>query len=300
MRIIDKTPFQKENGEVDLIGRLQGTLRYGFSWYPELDAQKAVIAQLQRAIDKGFVLIRNLALPGTEIVVPLILVGPQGINVIYVTHIKGFFEAKGDEWNKVANGRTQPAGLNLISRVTLLARAVHIYLQRQNLQINAPIEPVLIGTDPGFHVDSTRPSVRVVMSDAVRPFAASLVQARPAIGAQQVYELADRIVTPRTPEQLAAEIPGAQEGPARAKAIFDAAESARPFDPADLSFAFDDGQEAAEISTELRELSPALPGAASKRGRLLGMTPGQLIFLLIIALAECCVLAVGGYILTTQ
>ena len=74
MKIIDKTPFQQENGEIDLFGRLQGTLKYGFNWYPELGAQLTTIAQLQRLIEKGFVLIRNLTLPGTEIIVPIILV----------------------------------------------------------------------------------------------------------------------------------------------------------------------------------------------------------------------------------
>jgi hypothetical protein len=299
MKIIDKTPLQKENGQIDLLGRIQGTLKYGFSWYPDLQAQTAVIAQLQRSIEKGFVLIRNLALPGSEIVVPLILVGPQGINIIYVTHIKGFFEAKGDEWNTVVKGRSQPAGVNLISRVKLLARAVQTYLQRQNIQLNGPIEPVLIGNDPGFHVESTRPSVRVIMSDAVRGFAASLLQARPAMGVQQVYELADRILLPRTPEELAAaQIPLEQEGPSRARAIFDASETAEPFDPSELSFAFDDGS---ELAPELRENSPARPlPRPGKKSRTLGMSPRQLLLLGFMMVIECCVLAAGFYIISTQ
>ncbi len=300
MKILDKTPIQKENGEIDLFGRLQGTLKYGFSWYSEVRAQLAVIAQLQRSIDKGFVLIRNMTLPGTEVVVPLILVGPQGLNVIYVTPVKGFFEAKGDEWNTIVKGRSQPAGVNLLSRVSLMSRAVQTYLQRQNIQLNTPVEPVLIGTDPGFHVESTRPAVRVIMSDAVRQFGASLVQARPTLGAQQVFELADRIVSPRTPEELAAaQIPLEQEGPARAKAIFDAADSAKPFDPADLSFAYEDGEDGSEISPELREINPAQP-LLRKKGRFLGMTPRQLLVLFFLMLVECCVLAAGIYIVYTQ
>ena len=63
MKIIDKTPFQNAQGEVDLSGRIQGTLRYGFDWFGELEAQKSVISQLERLLEKGFVLIRNFSLP---------------------------------------------------------------------------------------------------------------------------------------------------------------------------------------------------------------------------------------------
>ena len=84
-------------------------MKYGFNWYAELEAQKAVIAQLERILEKGFVIIRNFTLPDSEIVIPLILIGHGGISVIYVTPIKGFFEAKGDQWNTVINGRGLPA-----------------------------------------------------------------------------------------------------------------------------------------------------------------------------------------------
>ncbi len=89
MKIIDKTPFQTEKGEISLLNRLQGTLQHGFSWYPELEAQKIVIDQLNRVLEKGVVLIRNLTLPGSEIIEPIILIGQSGVYVIYVTHLRG-------------------------------------------------------------------------------------------------------------------------------------------------------------------------------------------------------------------
>jgi hypothetical protein len=297
MKIIDKTPFQKESGEIDLVGRIQGTLKYGFTWYAELQAQQAAIGQLQRLFEKGVVLIRNLTLPGTEIIVPIILVGPQGINVIYVTNTRGFYEAKGDEWNTVSGGRSLPANVNLISRVKLLGRAVQVYLQRQNLEALAAVEPVLIGTDPGFHVETTRPAVRVVMSDAIKQFGAALLQARPVLKPQQVYDLADRIVTPRPKEEAPAPD---QEAPERARAIFDAAQDtdSGEFNPSDLSFAFDDGQDASAVPAELRESAPAqpLPRPQAKK-RIAGMTSGQLVFLILAGLFELCILGVAAYLI---
>src|SRR5215831_12709229 len=124
MKIIDKTPFQTEKGQISFLDRMQGTLKYGFSWFPELEAQKNIIAQLDRAFEKGFVLIRNLTLPGSEIVEPIILIGPGGVYVIYVTHLRGFFEAKGDQWNSISNGRARPAPINLMSRVARLGKVL--------------------------------------------------------------------------------------------------------------------------------------------------------------------------------
>ena len=126
MKIIDKTPFQNEKGEFGLVQRLQGMWEYGGSWYAELDAQRAVIAQLERVLEKGFTLIRNLRLQNSQIVEPLILVGPPGVFVMYVTPISGFFEAKGDQWNVIKNDRRVPAPVNMLQRVARLARALQV------------------------------------------------------------------------------------------------------------------------------------------------------------------------------
>ena len=65
MKIIDKTSLQDENGNINIIARVQGTLKYGLNWFPELEAQKVVITQLDRMLEKGFVLIRNFTLPNS-------------------------------------------------------------------------------------------------------------------------------------------------------------------------------------------------------------------------------------------
>lgn len=294
MKIIDKTPFQNAQGEVDLSGRIQGTLRYGFDWFGELEAQKSVISQLERLLEKGFVLIRNFSLPEIDVVIPIILVGPGGVYVIHVTNVKGQFEAKGDQWNTLTNGRGLPARTNLLDKVSKYARALQIYLNRQKIQTPAPIEPILITANPGAHVDSLRPVARVVMSDAIKQFVASLIQARPLWRSENIYDTADRIVTPRPPEALAVQ-PPAIPTPAA-----DAAEDDRPFNPADLDFAFEDGEPLPpQAKPSVRETSPAqpLPKSSAQRGRILGMTAGQLALLVGMVVIECCVLAgFGTYI----
>ena len=304
MKIVDKTPFQDEKGGISAAARIQGTLKYGLSWYSDLEAQKDVIAQLERILEKGFVLIRNFTLPGSEIVVPLILIGPPGIQVILVSQTKGFFEARGDQWNIKNNDRTQPAGINLLDRVAKFARALQRYMQIQQIEYPGQVEPVLILTNPGANVELLRPIARVVRSDGIKQFGLSLLQARPVLRSEQVYDVADWIVTPRPPDQRGKPAPNPLQPPAapevsaqaaqppppepsRSQAIFKSEQ--KPFNPDDLGFAFED--EPQTIPPHLRETSPAqpLPAQPSTR-RIMGMTTGQIALLAGMLIVECLVL----------
>lgn len=309
MKVIDKTPLQNEEGVMSPLRRLQGMLEYGMSWYPELEGQKAVMAQLDRVLEKGFILIRNITLGSSRITEPLVLIGPPGIYVIYVTPISGVYEAKGDQWNVVKSGHSYPAGSNLMSIVARLARALQVFLDRQGVSLPGAVEPVLMSSNPAAHIDSLRPMVRVVLSDAVKQFAGSLLQARPILRPDQVSDIADRVVTPRPkptpapePQELVAgeylppslrdqsdEQP--EEAPSRARAIFHAAEEAKPFDPSDLAFAFDENAAPAEaeVPQDLREPSPSQKLTTAPRTGPL--TQQQWLILGGMTIVECCVLA---------
>ncbi|MBC7876010.1 MAG: hypothetical protein H7Y59_02465 [Anaerolineales bacterium] len=296
MKIIDKTPLQDANGNISFFARVQGTLKYGFSWYGELEAQKKVIEQLDRSLEKGHVLIRNFALPNIEVIIPLILIGTGGISVIYATPVKGFFEAKGDQWNTVSNGRALPASPNLIDVVRKRARALQRYLQEQKINLPNDVDSVLITVDPGAHVDSTRPNARVVMGDAIKQFASSLLQASPVFRADMVYDIADRLVDPRPREEPKTTTPDQASGPSRAQAIFNASESAQPFDNNDFGFAFEEGDAAPEAQRapqNIRETNPSrqLPRpkpAQSKK--IFGMSTSQVAILAAMLVLQCCIL----------
>ncbi len=302
MKIIDKTPLQDANGNINIIARVQGTLKYGLSWFGELEAQKAVIAQLDRLLEKGFVLIRNFTLPNSEIVIPIILIGSGGIWVIYVTQVKGRFEAKGDQWNTINNdGKSQPAGINLISRVSQLTSAFQKYLKIQKVDMPNPAEPVLIAVDPGAQIESLRPVARVVRSDAIRQFASSLLQARPIWRTDFIHELADRIVDPRPPTELEIfKTPVPEAGQQPSSRISNVSEQANPFDAKDLGFAFEEGGDQS-VPQNLRESNPARPLPRSKsapsKGKFLGLGNTQVVLLAGMFLVECCVVLGFGVIL---
>jgi hypothetical protein len=80
----------------------------------------------------------------------------------------------------------------------------------------------------------------------------------------------------------------------RARAIFDAADEVKPFNPSDFDFAMVDEEAAMEtMSPSLEESSPAmpLPRAKTQSSRVLGMTRPQLTVVIALALALVCVLA---------
>jgi len=298
MKIIDKTPLQDANGNISAIARIQGTLKYGLSWFGELEAQKTVIAQLDRILEKGFVLIRNFTLPNSEIVIPIILIGAGGIWVIYVTKEKGSFEAKGDQWNTVnADGKSLPASINLIDRVSTFSKVLQKYLKKQKVEMPNPMEAVLIAADPGAQIESVRPIVRVVRSDAIKQFASSLLQARPVWRTDFIHEVADRIIDPRPSEELKPIVPVSAGQPAASRA---AAEPENAFNANELGFAFEESGEQ-PASQNLNESSPSRPQSNSRpapaKKKFLGLGDTQIILLAGMLIVELCILFGFGIVI---
>src|SRR5215211_8077044 len=114
MKIIDKTPFLNDKGELGISQRIQGVLKYGFNWPNELQAQKAIITYFDRQLEKGYTLIRNYTLGQSGIMVPIILLGPTGVYVIQITYLRGRYKVMGDTWNVEAGDTFKPAPINLI------------------------------------------------------------------------------------------------------------------------------------------------------------------------------------------
>ena len=315
MKLIDQTPLQDEKGEIGILECVQGTLRYGFNWYPELEAQKFALSLLKRGLGKGYTVIRNTTLGASGITIPLAIVGPAGIYVAYVTHLRGQYQAKGDSWGTLSGQSLKPASVNLLTRTERLGRALQAFIERQGVKLPKPVEPVLLTTNPGMHVQSLRPIVRVVMVDALERWAASLGSAAPVYTLESAHELADRIVNPRPPKkegEAEAVAPSPESAPemramqdegepelSRAGAIFRAADEAEAFNPDDLGFAFEEGSPL-EVPPELIETSPAVPVPAGGGApqRYLGMTVQQLLLLGGMAVVELCVL-IGFAILLT-
>jgi hypothetical protein len=224
--------------------------------------------------------------------------------------LKGRYEAVGDSWNVEAGNGYKPAPVNLIKDTMLMARALKVFIERQGTRLPTEIEPVLIAGDPGLHIESNRPAVRVMMIDGIKSFVNGLVTGHPVVSSESVFELSERILTPRsprkeTPESSAPTVPPKprapwEEGPAqpevsRARAIFDASEQAKPFDPSDFDFVMTDEEALPEIppvSAVSAEKPVVKSSVKPKRQRILGMEVWQLA--VVIALALCLIVLVVG------
>jgi len=232
MKIIDQTPFLSENGEISTLDQIKATIKFGADWLQEVHAQKTVMACLGKVLDNSFTLLRNARLAGADISIPLILVGPAGIYVLYVTPLRGMFRAKGDSWGTLEGYIFKPARVNLIVRTANMGRAVQTYLERQGYPpISTPIDAVLLATEPGLHIDSVRPVVRVVMRDALENFAASIAQGHVFFSPETVRDILRRIMNP--PAAL----------PEQAKAQAAQGDSALPFAQEIDAFGLDSTQE---------------------------------------------------------
>jgi hypothetical protein len=189
MKIIDCSLKPVNTREMSVWTRLRGTFESGFSWYGELQSEENTIAMLGRYFDNRFTLLHNVAIPGLDISIPMVLIGPSGVQVLYPLSQKGVYRAKAEEWLEADSrqnySQSQP---NLIKRVTLMASAVKAHLERSGFPF-PKIEPVLLCTDPGVHVESVRPVVRVVLSDAIDRFAASLMSTQAALGPEHSQKL---------------------------------------------------------------------------------------------------------------
>ncbi len=201
MKIIDQTPFYDATGKLSLGNRLKAFLRFGKSWESEMEAQKSVQVVLEKVLDRGFTLLRNVTPPGLDIPIPFILVGPTGVYVIYVTPMIGMIRAKGDQWGTISGNAFKPEKQNLLTRTESMARAVQLYLQRQGFNEMLNAEPVLLCSNPGIHVDSLRPIVRIVMRDAVERFAYSVRDARVALSPESVTDIINFLLNPPTPRE---------------------------------------------------------------------------------------------------
>ena len=71
------------------------------------------------------------------------------------------------------------------------------FLERQGVISMLTVEPILLSTNPGAHVDTVRPLVRVVMSDALERFAVSITQARALLSPEDAQQIIDCIITPK-------------------------------------------------------------------------------------------------------
>ncbi len=271
MIVIERSTFRDESGAISLENRLRGAFQFGLRWHGEMEAQQAVTQRLVKSLGDEHVLVRNQVVPGTDVIIPLILLSPQGVRVLLPTPIRGIYRAKLDEWLTFDGGarRFKRVRPNLQGLALNMSHQLLRFLKGQGYPL-PEIESVLVFTNPRTHVDTARPSVRIVLADAIDHFASNLQKFPSIMDGEDIGAVLDSLATPKPAEPVAeAEpvLPSARpELAAQARAeLAAAAASARAIPASDLA-AMPDEEEAwaAGPSGAAQQLRPGTMRAAHR------------------------------------
>jgi hypothetical protein len=195
MRIVDRSPFRDENGEISLENKVRGVLQNGFKWLGQMSALEKATSLLERSLDQDHMLLRVTTIPGTTITIPMILISPQGVRVFLPSAVSGNYRARGTEW-QVFDGRARHfknARPNIIEEALVYSQSLLRFLERQGFPL-PEVETVLLFTDPRTHVDSIRPEVRVVLTDAVDHFVNNMLKNDPIMDQEDILSVRDAIL----------------------------------------------------------------------------------------------------------
>jgi hypothetical protein len=199
MQILNYSEIKTVDGKLAFQDRLEGMIKYGFSWPKDILAQDTFTNMLQRELDQRSTLICNFRLPEVDVMVPFILVGPPGIRVILLTRDRGIFRAKQQQWLVHTGKGFKPVKENLIRKTQLYVSAVQKFLGQNGYQ-DIDVKGLLVGVNPGMHVETQEASVRVIQSDAIRRFGTQWVQRQSVLSPEQIYKIVLSISKASKPE----------------------------------------------------------------------------------------------------
>jgi hypothetical protein len=156
----------------------------------EKKAQELVIDQLKKVANSKYLLLKNICIEGLDEPIPLLLLGPTGVIVIYPTAVKGVFQAKDINWFEMKGKSRQfePSRPNLVQNTVQAVKAVSTRLQGGGLS-DLEVQGVIIFTNTATHVETVRPPVRIVLSDSIKRFCANIVRSPILMTGQELENL---------------------------------------------------------------------------------------------------------------
>jgi hypothetical protein len=290
MNVIDKTPLLKGKGGSAAARDPQEAPGSGPSSLADLQTRLAGV------LDEHYTLIRNLPLGNKKIVEPLVLVGPPGVFVLYISPEAPRLDVRKQAPDTLQTSPGTRPSASPVARVARLADALQLYLSNQGLILPGAVEPVLIAGSPAVHIEVGRRRVRMVLRDGAEQFAASLLQQPAQLTSDAVQMIVDHLINPRSHAPVDQTQPvrvraAAADASARARAIFRAAEHATPLVLADLNLELAGSDVSAlpyELSGEIASQQPA------RHERRKGFSGRQWTVLALLVLAE--LLALSAFV----
>jgi hypothetical protein len=233
MKQLDLSKSGKQKASDESMQKVQGAFadalsRIGITVEGEEQAREAVTRLFGRLLDNRYSMLENVSLPNLAEAIPLVLIGPPGIIVINPRNDTGVFRAREDTW-VMLNQRSQKyeeTRENPMVQTQDYAQAVEAFLQEKGVS-PVEVQPVLILVNPGAHVESSRPIVRILPVDAQERYLAALVQAPNPLSAPDVQALVEVFTT--QPVEPVAPQPEPQPQPEKAPPPFSSQVELPPF-----------------------------------------------------------------------
>lgn len=142
----------------------------------ERRSEEMLVNTFQKYLDDRYHLMRHVQLEGLNIEAPMVLVGPPGILVIISLSLRGVCRIKEDKLECMDARLHHYSAVkpDYVERLMQICSAIDSQLLANGYDRLA-VEPVLIFTDAGLHIELVNPSIRVVVVDALDRFIHSLL-----------------------------------------------------------------------------------------------------------------------------
>jgi hypothetical protein len=123
------------------------------------------------------------------------LIGQTGLRTFCVSADKGIFSLKGEQWYKLDEQKQQyrPSRPNLVRRTAMMSRAIIEHLKEKGIYLDES-EATLFFTQPGIHIDAPESPVRLLQSDGIERFTASLINEDIVLDSMELQRITDILI----------------------------------------------------------------------------------------------------------
>lgn len=200
MKLIEPSAKKGEKGS------LQGYIDQARQWLPigkpGTGFEDLVIDRFMRGLDNRYFMLHNLQLEPLNPPFPPILIGPAGLAVLNISPEKGFFKAKETSWWKLdkTTHRFNPGRPNLIKQSLEYARKLGTILDVHG-KSHPEILPLLIFANPGVHIETTNPAIRIVLMDGIDNLITAFRTSEEILTPNEINYLSDSLEVISNPEK---------------------------------------------------------------------------------------------------
>lgn len=193
MKIIELYQDDQAEAKRAGLGRALGKINLPLG-HPSQGVEDTVLQVLQNRLDHRFVCLRNFYPPDIYPTPAFILIAPQGITLLRISMLKGIFRAAGESWEELdtRSKKFSPAKINLLLETQRMADMLDTELSRKHPNL-PKTEAVIYFPNPGAHVDTEQPVIRVLLADALDRFLSGILRKPLLLETDAIGKITDAI-----------------------------------------------------------------------------------------------------------